>query len=142
MQSTGLLSIALLLAVFSAYRILRNLVRLSRADTARRARLQELAGDATLPLNDPPSSLARTLDRRVQEALKEDFTLTGVLLAALGVSAVFTGREIGYGQWAVGLYTAGLCGIVGGVALALLGGVLRVIHRPLAETSPDEDDPI
>lgn len=138
MQSALLMPIALLLAMFAAYRVARDVVRLHRADRRRHNRLRELARDQSGVNAQQPARIAYQLDEEVQHAVREDFGATGVALATLGVASVFLGRSMGYGQWAVGLYTAGLCCILAGVALALLGGVLRVIGRPLAER-PHED---
>ncbi len=123
--------IALALGTFSVYRVARDIVRVIRADRARRSGLERLVRDPIDASRDPGNSPA-ALDRAVSAAVREDLTLTGATLASISVAAVFVGRSIGYGEWAVGLYTAGLCGIVAGVALALLGGVLHVISRPLA----------
>jgi len=135
MDSSLLLSLAAVLAVLGGYRIVRDVVRLQRADRIRRERLRKLAKEG-VPIEDP-NAFVKPLDAGVQTAVREDWTLTGVLLAAVGVGAVFLGRQIGYGQFAVGVYTAGLCGIVVGVALALLGGVLHVLSRPLAQGKDD-----
>jgi len=133
MESPVLLAIGLLLAAFGGYRVARDVVRLRRADRARQSRLRELADNPSTRAPEDPSQVAMQLDQAVEGALREDLTVTGVLLAGLSVAAVFWGRAIGYGEWAVGLYTAGLCGIIAGVALSLVGGVLRLLSRPLSK---------
>ncbi len=123
-------------AVLAAHRLVSGLVRLHRADRARQVRLRALERN---PREDSarPADIARGLDTAVGRAAREDLSLTGAMLAAISVAGVFIGRAIGYGEWAVGLYTAGLVGIVAGVALALLGGVVRVLALPLLRNDDD-----
>lgn len=123
--------IGIALGTFSAYRVVRGIVQVIRADRARRNGLETLVRDPLSASRDPGITPA-ALDQAVSAALHEDLTLTGAMLASMSVAAVFAGRGLGYGEWAVGLYTAGLCGIVVGVALALLGGVLHVLTLPLS----------
>jgi hypothetical protein len=130
MDSLVYLVIGLIFGALAAYRLANNAVRLYRADRDRRTRLRALERD---PKNEDgsPEEIAGRLDAAVAIAMREDLTLTGALLALIGVSGVFVGRGLGYGPMAVGLYTAGLIGIVVGVALALLGGLARAISVPL-----------
>ena len=130
MGSTGFMLAGLVFAVLAGYRLMRDLVRVIQADRDRRSSLRRLEEDPTADPG-PPAEVVSRLDRAVAVAMREDLTLTGAMLAAMSVAAVFGGRAIGYGHWAVGLYTAGLIGIVAGVALALMGGVIRVITLPL-----------
>lgn len=119
------------IAIFAAYRVVVGFAKVLRADRARDKRLRDLERDPGDSGPAAPHVAAAELDETVRQTLREDLTVTGVFLALFGVIAVFAGREMAYGGWAVGLYTAGLCAIVGGVSISLLGAVLRVIARPL-----------
>ena len=130
MDSLVYFMVGVVFGALAAYRLANNAVRLYRADRDRRTRLGALERDPQADAGSP-EEIAGRLDAVVASAMREDLTLTGALLALMSVSCVFVGRGLGYGPWAVGLYTAGLIGIVAGVALALLGGVARAVAVPL-----------
>lgn len=108
------------------------------AGLANRRRTRELwlaagtHGRAT-PSNDDPIQAIQAADIAATRATREDFSLTGAILAGLGALAMFAGRALAYGPWAVGLYSAGTLAIVVGFGLAILGGVLRMLARPLLD---------
>jgi hypothetical protein len=110
--------------------------RVGRANRLRTQELRAAVSDAAQPGMgaDYVESLQQA-DAAAQRALNEDYTLSGVLLAALGAVAMFAGRGIAYGQWAVGFYTAGTIAIVAGVALAITGAVLRLLVKPVFDSS-------
>ena len=103
---------------------------------ANRARTRELrtASGARHPIisSDSAEALKRA-DAFAARAVREDYSLTGAILAGLGAVAMFSGRALAYGQWAVGLYFGGSIAIVAGVGLAIAGAVLRILARPLIE---------
>ena len=68
------------------------------------------------------------LDRRT---VRQDYAITGTCLAAIGLTAVFVGRLLGYGEAAVGLYIGGIGCIGLGLLVALLGYLVRALTRPL-----------
>ncbi len=70
-------------------------------------------------------------ERLNQAIVRQDYAITGTCLAALGLSGVFLGRFLGYGEFAVGLYIGGIACIVLGVAIALLGYLIRALTRPI-----------
>ena len=76
-------------------------------------------------------------ERRNLSAIRQDYTVTGTGLSAIGLGALFAGRAIGYGQVAVGLYIGGITCLGVGVLVALLGYLIRALTRPiLAPTDP------
>jgi hypothetical protein len=135
MESIILLLIGLVSAVLATYRLVSQMVRMYRADRTRVRSLRALERDSNA-VSGSSSDVAAQLDQAVIAAMREDLTLTGALLALISVCGVFAGRALAFGYWAVGLYTAGLIGIVVGVALALGGAVMRVMIAPLLR----EDD--
>lgn len=72
-------------------------------------------------------------ERRNMRALRQDYTITGTCLAAMGLAAIFAGRLMGYGQTAVGLYIGGIACVGLGVLIAVLGYLVRALMRPLIE---------
>lgn len=70
-------------------------------------------------------------ERLNQRAVRQDYAITGTCLAAIGLTGVFVGRLLGYGEVAVGLYIGGIGCIVLGVAIALLGYLIRALTRPI-----------
>lgn len=68
----------------------------------------------------------------------QDYAVTGVILAAIGVACVVGGQSLGVGRLAVGLYIGGWVCIVLGVVLALIGLFIRRLARSLV-TSPKKD---
>ncbi len=68
---------------------------------------------------------------RNQRAVRQDYTITGTGLAAIGITALLIGRVLAYGQVAVGLYIGGIACVLLGVLIALLGYLVRALTRPL-----------
>ena len=65
--------------------------------------------------------------RRIEH--HQDYTVTGILLAALGVGCTILGRCMGVGTYAVGIYVGGFICIGLGVLLALVGLLIRWLSR-------------
>lgn len=60
---------------------------------------------------------------------KQDFTLTGVILAGIGLVCALIGRSMKEGTFAVGLYTGGMICVGLGVLLAIFGLIVRWVAR-------------
>ncbi len=60
----------------------------------------------------------------------QDYRVTGILLALIGLGCSFLGRGLHVGQIAVGLYIGGLICVTLGILLTLLGILLRWLARP------------
>jgi len=112
----------------------------ARANHARTHELQSAAKAAAGGRGVPrvPLETIRCADLAAANAAEEDYSLTGAILAGLGALAMFGGRALAYGDWAVGLYSAGTLAIVSGFGLAVFGAVLRVMAKPLLDSS-DQD---
>lgn len=131
-----LVFIAGLAGCWALVRIARTAHRVGRANRLRTQELRAATSDLIRPGGSPDylESLQQA-DAAAQAALNEDYTLSGVILAALGAVAMFAGRSVAYGQWAVGLYTGGTIAIVAGIALAITGAVLRLLAKPILESA-------
>jgi hypothetical protein len=68
----------------------------------------------------------------------QDYALTGVLLAGIGVACALAGESGGAGRLAVGLYAGGWICIALGVILTLVGIFIRRLTRNLV-TLPRKD---
>ncbi len=124
-----LIILALPAALWALARIASSAWVVARASRARSAALYGAAGRTA---TDPIQAI-RTADASAARAMREDYSLTGAILAGLGALAMLAGRTVAYGPWAVGLYSAGTLAIVTGVGLAILGAVLRLLARPLLD---------
>ena len=62
-------------------------------------------------------------------ANRQDYTVTGVILALLGLAGILLGRFMHVGQFAVGVYVGGYVCVGIGIVLALLGVFVRWISR-------------
>jgi hypothetical protein len=114
--------------VFSA----SGVVRANRLRTHELKRAEESPGLSSGP-SEPVLRALQRADADALRAAREDYALTGAVLAGMGAVAMFGGRAAAYGQWAVGLYTAGTLAIVAGVGLAIFGAVLRLLARPILD---------
>lgn len=64
---------------------------------------------------------------------RQDFAVTGAVLAALGVACMLAGWTLRVGQLAVGAYLGGLICLCLGLLLGLAGGIARAVtakNRP------------
>lgn len=66
----------------------------------------------------------------------QDYRVTGILLAVIGLGCSAIGRGLHVGQIAVGLYVGGLICVGAGILLTLLGLLLRWLARPPMLTPP------
>ena len=63
-------------------------------------------------------------------ASRQDYAVTGVALALIGIACGVAGRYIRMGRLAVGIYIGGLVCIVLGVLITLAGVLIRSFSRP------------
>jgi hypothetical protein len=59
----------------------------------------------------------------------QDYRLTGIILAAIGVGCAAVGRGLGVGRFAVGAYVGGCICVVLGFVLLLAGLLIRWLSR-------------
>ena len=69
---------------------------------------------------------------------RQDYRLTGVMLAGIGLACALGGRSLRVGTLAVGLYVGGLTCVGLGVALFLIGLLIRGLARgPVLKANKD-----
>jgi hypothetical protein len=120
----------LIVIVTLVYTVTRNIGRVWLEHRVRMVLLEKLEDQPELinsfhelhGLLDPKSS-------EDEKAGRQDYLLTGVMLAVLGVVCVILYSTIGGGRWAVGAYWGGVACVVLGFLLALLGLLLRFLAR-------------
>lgn len=132
-----LLLATLALAIVALARVLGPFARLLSFNLLRMKHLRNLEEGGGAPVTGAPGEEEGPWEA-AGGPLREDFVLTGAVLAVLGLCAVFIGQSLAYGVLAVTAYFAGLVCIVLGVAVALVGAVVRVLARPIAQDSPRE----
>lgn len=82
-------------------------------------------------LVNSPAEVQELYDRLAPdpESNGQDYTVTGVALAALGAACIGTGWMLRFGQTAAGIYLGGMICVALGVLLALVGLFVRVVRR-------------
>ena len=137
-----LIMLAVPAGLWALVRVASSAWRVVRANRLRTRELRAAAGGDRLVVgsHSDPIEAIRQADLAAARATREDYSLTGAILAGLGAVAMFAGRGVAYGTWAVGLYSAGTLGIVAGFGLAIFGAVLRMLARPLLDT-PQQNPP-
>ena len=115
------------LALFGA--IVRGILHLWCDYRIKRRFLQWLAKhpDKVNGAGDIPKSLAE-FSAQPTHVQGQDFAVTGLLLAVLGLAAVAAGYGLRVGNIAVGLYFGGLVCLVAGLSLALIAGIVRLVR--------------
>lgn len=126
-----LILVALPAAAWATVRIGASLWTVLHANRQRARVLTKAANESGGEAN--PLDTVRRADHAAAQALREDYALTGAILAGLGAAALFAGRNAAYGTFAVGLFSAGLLAIVLGFGLALFGAILRLLARPILD---------
>ncbi|MDZ4859698.1 MAG: hypothetical protein SGI88_12015 [Candidatus Hydrogenedentes bacterium] len=66
---------------------------------------------------------------------RQNYRLTGLILAVLGVACAVGGRLMRSGEVAVGVYLGGVFCLVIGLVIALLGFMIHVMTRPAKVTA-------
>jgi hypothetical protein len=77
-------------------------------------------------INDPESVVSRLGEDGVT---RQNYALTGALLAVIGVICIAGGRAMRVGQLAVGTFLGGFVCLFLGVCLTLLGLVIRALAK-------------
>ena len=60
---------------------------------------------------------------------RQNYTLTGAILALIGLACTLIGRDLGVGRLAVGVYIGGMTCICLGIVLAFMGLLIRLMSR-------------
>lgn len=121
------------------YGILHALLRAWLDYRVRIAFLQRLEKNPSLlgPEPDIATAFAGLLPAppRIQ---RQNYALTGLVLALIGVGCAVTGRLMRSGEFAVGMFLAGVFCLILGMAIGLLGFIIRVMTRPAPATVRDK----
>jgi hypothetical protein len=67
---------------------------------------------------------------------RQNYAVTGLLLAAIGVACVIVGRLLHTGEIAVGTYLGGFVCVLLGIVVGLLGLLIRLISQGPASGAP------
>lgn len=65
----------------------------------------------------------------------QNYALTGLFLAVIGVACAVAGRLLRSGELAVGVYLGGVLCVVLGLVIALLGFAIRILTKPGSKAS-------
>lgn len=124
MNSAWILLLLVIVMAAFGFGVLRTLLRIWLEHRVRLA-VWEQTGE-------PPSADVEALagvPQARRELARQDYVVTGALLAALGGAGVVAGQVIGLGNLAVGLYLGGFVCIGLGILILLLGFLIRALAR-------------
>jgi len=119
-----------LVIVTVIYGVFRNLGRIWLDRSVRLALLEKI--ERKPDMVDSFQEILETLGGvrpNAPRSMRQDYTVTGVILAGMGVACMVFGRGLRVGQLAVGLYVGGIACVVLGVFLALAGIVIRRLAK-------------
>lgn len=124
-----------LVIVTVIYRVFRNLGRIWLDRSVRLALLEKV--ERRPDMVDSFQEILETLGGvrpNAPRPMRQDYTVTGVILAGMGVACMVSGRGLRVGQLAVGLYVGGIACVILGVFLAFAGVAIR--HLAKSPTLP------
>ena len=90
------------------------------------------------PFQDVRTVMSASADSNSSQA-RQDYTLTGLLVAAMGLVCAIYGKTLGIGDIAVGSYVGGILCFGLGIALALAGLLLRSMVKPATDRDKPEE---
>jgi len=117
-----------------AYVIAANLLRVWLKHRLKLALLEKLQHDPSH--RESLDELQALLDESTsgtEQAVRMDYRVLGVTLAALGMLSLLAAWLFGEPEWMTGLYFGGVICLAVGVILALLGLVVRYVERLVGE---------
>ncbi len=117
-----------------AYVIAANLLRVWLKHRLKLALLEKLQHDPSH--RESLDELQALLDESAsgtEQAVRVDYRVLGVTLAALGMLSLLAAWLFGEPEWMTGLYFGGVICLAVGVILALLGLVVRYVERLVGE---------
>lgn len=119
-----------LVLVSVAYGVASSLLRIWLEHRVKLAFLEKLERNpgALPPFQDVRAVLSG--DGEPAKSVRQDYTLTGLLLAAMGFVCAFYGKTVGMGDIAVGSYLGGILCVGLGIALAVAGLLLQSMAKP------------
>lgn len=116
------------------YIIAANLLRVWLKHRLKLALLEKLQHDPSH--RESLDELQALLDESAsgtEQAVRVDYRVLGVTLAALGLLSLLAAWLFGEPEWMTGLYFGGVICLAVGVILALLGLVVRYVERLVGE---------
>lgn len=116
------------------YIIAANLLRVWLKHRLKLALLEKLQHDPSH--RESLDELQALLDESAsgtEQAVRVDYRVLGVTLAALGMLSLLAAWLFGEPEWMTGLYFGGVICLAVGVILALLGLVVRYVERLVGE---------
>ncbi len=132
METLFLLVPLLLLLVTVFYGIVQSLTHAWLDHRFRLAFLDKLERNPSLLGNQKDiSSVVNSLSTGAGPRLqRQNFGMTGLLLALIGLGFAVGGRLMRSGEVAVGIYLGGVLCLVLGLVIALLGFIIHVMTKP------------
>jgi len=119
----------LLVVVAVVYGIFRALSRVWLEHKVKMALLEKLESHPELiPSFQELQSLVNSVSAG-HAPQRQDFTMTGIILALIGLGCVIWARSFGMGRLSVGVYFGGLVCVCLGSVLALIGWFIRNMTR-------------
>jgi len=137
METFFLLIPLLLILVTLAYGVAQVLIRAWLDYRVRIAFLNKLERDPALlgPQADLPAILGNLTSTSLSYQ-RQNYAMTGLVLAAIGIACFVAGRLLRSGELAVGIYLGGVFCVVLGLVIALFGAIIRVMSRPGQRPKP------
>jgi hypothetical protein len=132
-----LISLAIVASAWCAYGLVQAFVGAWRAYRGRLETLRRLETNPQLLESEP--EIMETLDKG--EGERTNYVVAGLALTGLSLACLVSGRVMGFGQVAVGLYLGGFLGVGIGILLVLLGLVILSIARRVQVLSHDSSGP-
>lgn len=122
------------------YGVLRALIHAWLAHRVKLALLEKYEQHPELfNSSDEVMALLAKQQRMMQPAARQDYRLTGIALGLIGLACIVTGRIVGVGVTAVGVYLGGFVCLALAVLITLLGFLLRALDRqPLPDFAQDD----
>jgi hypothetical protein len=125
----------LLILVTLAYGVVQVLVRAWLDYRVRIAFLDKLERNPALL--GPQADLSKViggLSVATGDSRRQNYVLTGLILAGIGIACAIGGRLLRSGDLAVGIYLGGILCVFLGLIIALMGFVVRVMTKTTTRT--------
>ncbi|NUM55066.1 MAG: hypothetical protein HUU46_15580 [Candidatus Hydrogenedentes bacterium] len=133
METLFLLIPLLLILVTLAYGVAQVLIRAWLDYRVRIAFLEKLEKNPALlgPQADVTAVMSNLTTTSIPYQ-RQNYSVTGLVLSAIGVACFVGGRLMRSGELAVGIYLGGVFCVVLGLVIALFGLIIRLMSRPSA----------
>lgn len=142
METLLLLIPLLLILVTLAYGTVQALIRAWLDYRVRLEFLEKLEKNPSLL--GPQADIASVMNNLAATSAavqRQDYAVTGLVLAAVGTVCFICGRLLRSGELAVGVYLGGVFCAVLGLVIALIGLIVRTMSRPPAAAANKSSQP-